>query len=211
MYRYTSIVQQKPRAYLHLSQAVELALHSVPFTQPVTSPSDEQDHNRMIMLSLYIEDRHISFRSDSAYRIDTTHPLLQRPWIGPEDDPILSSSNSASSPSSSSAHSVALVTLMAQYELARHVTNILHDSSMIGGLIGLPTTAVIDFDDHLTHFAKSLPEYFLHPCDAVTTYDISHPALPAQRIRLHSYLLIYRMGLFHARLSAYLDPSVPDG
>jgi hypothetical protein len=89
--------------------------------------------------------------------------------------------------------------------LARRITPIL-DSFATVGPSGTPHDLVLRFDASLDAFQDALPPYLrLFPLTD-TRFDSQHPYLAPHRVRLHSTLLSYRLGVHRAHLATYLAP-----
>lgn len=113
-------------------------------------------------------------------------------------------------PHSTEAGPTQCTALFIHTHLARRITPIL-DSFATVGPSGTPHDLVLRFDASLDAFQDALPPYLrLFPLTD-TRFDSAHPYLAPHRVRLHSTLLSYRLGVHRAHLAAYFSPSSSPG
>jgi hypothetical protein len=206
LYRYHSFRQEHELAAVHLSRAIDVALEPGWWTE-AASPSGYKESQRRLMWALYIEDRYVSCRTGTPYRIkDNLLRHLPSPFIY-----LAPNGTRLSLADASRIAVIAPSRFIASHRLAniaRYVTRLLDNSSAVGWK-GLSEASVAHLDEAMTYLALDLPGYLQVLNIACKQYDAFLRFLPAQRVRLHSYVCTILSILHQARLSETLDPAGP--
>lgn len=214
LFRYATLGFRKDRVVLAggwLAQAIKTAQALGMSKEWEGIPQGERELRRRVMWSLYVADRQFAFDTAFPYTILDTHQGIHLPSPIAEADlyKILPDAPTLP-PHSTEAGPTACTALFIHTHLARRITPIL-DSFATVGPAGTPHDLVLRFDASLDAFQDALPPYLrLFPLTD-TRFDSAHPYLAPHRVRLHSTLLSYRLGVHRAHLATYLSPTSSPG
>ncbi|BEJ13633.1 hypothetical protein CspHIS471_0308070 [Cutaneotrichosporon sp. HIS471] len=214
LFRYATLGFRKDRVVLAggwLAQAIKTAQALGMSKEWEGIPQGERELRRRVMWALYVADRQFAFETAFPYTILDTHQGIHLPspiseadlYKIPPDAPTLPPHSTEAGPTQCTA-------LFIHTHLARRITPIL-DSFATVGPSGTPHDLVLRFDASLDAFQDALPPYLrLFPLTD-TRFDSAHTYLAPHRVRLHSTLLSYRLGVHRAHLAAYFSPSSSPG
>jgi hypothetical protein len=214
IFRYATLGFRKDRVVLAggwLAQAIKTAQALGMSKEWEGIPQGERELRRRVMWALYVADRQFAFETAFPYTIMDTHQGIHLPspisesdlYKIPPDAPTLPPHSTEAGPTQCTA-------LFIHTHLARRITPIL-DSFATVGPSGTPHDLVLRFDASLDAFQDALPPYLrLFPLTD-TRFDSAHTYLAPHRVRLHSTLLSYRLGVHRAHLAAYFSPSSSPG
>ncbi|KAL1410239.1 hypothetical protein Q8F55_004244 [Vanrija albida] len=214
LFRYATLGFRKDRLVLAggwLAQAIKTAQALGMSKEWEGIPQGERELRRRVMWSLYIADRQFSFETAFPYTIYDAHQGIHLPSPISEQELYKIAPDSPTLPPHSTENGpTACTALFIHTHLTRRITPIL-DSFVTVGPSGTPHDLVLRFDASLDAFQEALPPYLrLFPLTD-TRYDSAHQYLAPHRVRLHSTLLSYRLGVHRAHLASYLLPNGSPG
>ncbi|TXT11064.1 hypothetical protein VHUM_01815 [Vanrija humicola] len=214
LFRYATLGFRKDRLVLAggwLAQAIKTAQALGMSKEWEGIPQGERELRRRVMWSLYIADRQFSFETAFPYTILDAHQGIHLPSPISEQELYKIAPDSPTLPPHSTENGpTACTALFIHTHLTRRITPIL-DSFVTVGPSGTPHDLVLRFDASLDAFQEALPPYLrLFPLTD-TRYDSAHSYLAPHRVRLHSTLLSYRLGVHRAHLASYLLPNGSPG
>lgn len=209
LFRYATLGFRKDKLVLAsgwLAQAIKTAQALGMSKEWEGIPQGERELRRRVMWSLYVADRQFSFDTAFPYTILDAHQGIHLPSPISETDLYqLPQDARTLPPHSTEAGPTVATALFIHTHLDRRITPIL-DSFATVGPAGTPHDLVLRFDASLDAFQDALPPYLrLFPLTD-TRYDSANPYLAPHRVRLHSTLLAYRLGVHRAHLVTYLSP-----
>ncbi|OCF78119.1 hypothetical protein I204_00055 [Kwoniella mangroviensis CBS 8886] len=214
LYRFCMLGHRRDKVVLAgmwLAQAVKVAQALGMGKEWEGLTQGERELRRRVMWSLYVADRHHSFETSFPYTIMDAHQGIHLPSPMAETDLYKLRPDIRELPAHATELApTACTALFIHTHLARRITPILDSFATISAA-NTPHDLVLRFDASLDAFQEALPPYFrLFPLTE-TQFDSTHPYLVAHRIRLHSTLLSYRIGVHRTHLLTYLIPTTPSG
>ncbi|WWC60106.1 uncharacterized protein I303_102670 [Kwoniella dejecticola CBS 10117] len=209
LYRFCTLGHRRDKIVLSgmwLAQAVKIAQALGMGKEWEGLTQGERELRRRVMWSLYVADRQHSFETSFPYTIMDAHQGIHLPSPMAESELYQLRPDVRELPAhATEVAPTACTALFIHTHLARRITPILDSFATISA-VNTPHDLVLRFDASLDAFQDALPPYLkLFPLTE-TRFDSSHPYLPAHRIRLHSTLLSYRIGVHRTHLLGYLVP-----
>ncbi|WWC68816.1 uncharacterized protein I206_102751 [Kwoniella pini CBS 10737] len=214
LYRFSMLGHRRDKIVLAgtwLAQAVKIAQALGMGKEWEGLTQGERELRRRVMWSLYVTDRHHSFETSFPYTIMDAHQGIHLPSPMAESDLYKIRPDLRELPAHATEIApTACTALFIHTHLARRITPILDSFATISAA-NTPHDLVLRFDASLDAFQEALPPYFrLFPLTE-TRFDSSHSYLAAHRIKLHSTLLSYRIGVHRSHLLSYLVPHSNSG
>lgn len=214
LFRYATIGFRKDKVVLAgawLAQAIKTAQALGMGKEWEGIPQGERELRRRVFWALFIADRQFAFDTAFPYTINDAHVGVHMPSPIAETDLYkIPPEARVLPPHSTEAGPTACTALFIHTHLARRLTPVL-DTFACDGPSHTRHDLVLRFDASLDAFQEALPPYFrLFPLTD-TRYDSQETYLPPHRVRLHSTLLGFRLGIHRSHLATYLAPTGTPG